>query len=123
DHLVHAHAAFAFEPRERRRLLDREVAANHVEEELPALAERLVDSADDVRVLFFLEVAEARAPAIDAVERVFERHLAHVALHEVDLLVLLLRLFAGAREHREAEVEADDRVAATRELDGLTAGA
>ena len=35
----------------------------------------------------------------------------------------VLRLVAGAREHREGQVEADDLVAAARELDGVPARA
>ena len=34
-------------------------------------------------VLFVVEVAEARRPAVDAIEHLFETHVAHVAVQEV----------------------------------------
>src|SRR5882757_1544815 len=72
-------------------------------------------------VLLIVEVAEARRPAVDAVEHLFETHVAHVAVQEVELLVFVLGLVRRAREHRERQIVADDVVPTNPELDGVPA--
>src|SRR5580658_3439265 len=98
DHLVHAHAPVTLEPGKRRRLADEKIAVDDVEQEEPPRLERATDPIDDLRVLLLLEVTEARVPAEDAVELLVERHVAHVALHEVELDAAVLGVVAGARK-------------------------
>src|SRR5580704_2347513 len=85
DHLVHADAPVALEPGQRGRLADEKIAIDDVEKKEPPGLERAMHAVDDLRVLFFLEVSEARVPAEDSVELLVERHVAHVALHDVEL--------------------------------------
>ena len=53
-----------------------------------------VEALDDRAVRVVVEVAERRAPRDHGVERAVEAHLAHVALHEVDLEPLAASLVA-----------------------------
>src|SRR5262245_28525315 len=98
-----------------------EVAIRDVEEEHSARTKCAEDPLRDRNVLLFFEVAETRIPAENAVEHLFEGHLAHVALKQVQFLPRFLRDVGRHRELIKRQVVPDDSVSALGELDGVKA--
>ena len=94
--LFHAHRAVDFEPHLIRLRADHEVTIDDLEQQHAVRAERAVKLANRALVLLFAEVAEARSPAEQRVERLFEGDVPHVATNEVALQTAVLGFVVGA---------------------------
>jgi hypothetical protein len=100
-----------------------EITVDDIEQESAARFQRLVHVARNLEVSLFLKVTKTGVPAVDAVEHIFELHLAHVALQEVDLLTVFLGKFRSFCQLRHTEVETDDLVPARCERHGMLSSA
>ena len=98
-----------------------EVTIDDIDQERPTGLERLENAGSNCQVLFLLEIAECGVPAVDSIENRVECHVAHVALHQIQLLAPILRDFCGQRQLMQRQIVPNHRIAALRELDGVIA--